>query len=76
MTDHTEMQIPRDILEAATECYRGLLTTCERWDDEDAADDIPAIAMLILRERERCARIAESHLNGRVISAKIRSVDK
>lgn len=56
MTDHTEMQIPRDILEAA-----------RRVVVDDLGMDLPGklqssyidcIAEAILAERERCYRIA------------------
>jgi len=63
MTDHTEMQIPSDILEAAWVCV-------DHYTDPDL---VPVIAMALVRERERCARIAE---DVPFIVRKIRSVDK
>lgn len=62
----TEMQIPRDILEAAT------MTVAEMMKDPRLAM-APIIARAILQERERCARIAE---DVPFILRKIRYVDK
>ena len=49
MTDHTEMQIPDDVMEAAYEAMKDPTGGAAR-----------CIARAILAERERCARIAES----------------
>ena len=54
MTDHTEMQIPSDILEAAH------LAFDIAYHAEDDVERYAVIARAILKERERCARIAES----------------
>lgn len=54
MTDHTEMQIPDDVMEAANRCV-----------DDNAGFDIrTVVARAILAERERCARIAGSCARG------------
>lgn len=57
MTDHTEMQIPDDVMEAAGWHYQGLPVSYDRQDEEEV---IRCIARAILAERERCARIAEA----------------
>lgn len=51
MTDHTEMQIPDDVMEAARQAWNGIRNNSMR-------DGQFFIARAILAERERCARIA------------------
>lgn len=73
MTDHTEMQIPDDVMKAANRCV-----------DDNAGFDIrTVVARAILaerrRERERCARIADefdAYSYSHEVASRIRSVDK
>lgn len=90
MTDHTEMQIPDDVMEAAIAAEKNMKFNGQTF-------VIAAIARAILAERERCARIAEGNAKSFnfqqalaegddmevgaksaqiAIAAKIRSVDK
>lgn len=60
MTDHTEMQIPDDVMEAATRALG-------EWTIDDGSHYqfhmcATSVARAILQERERCARIAENFL--------------
>lgn len=73
MTDHTEMQIPDDVMEAA-----------RRVVVDDLGMDLPGklqssyincIAEAILAERERCARIAEEYNQGIFAAEAIRGFE-
>lgn len=54
MTDHTEMQIPDDVMRAAWKTLRETFF-------DTRSDTVTIIARAILAERERCARIAEGN---------------
>jgi hypothetical protein len=71
MTDHTEMQIPDDVMEAAKEAHANYAKS-------SVTDNLTVIiARAILAERERCARIADRNdMSAWGIAREIRSVDK
>lgn len=70
MTDHTEMQIPDDVMEAAIAVNGDIMF-------KGYDDTVRVIAMALVRERERCARIAEAEWVWPNKAAAIRgSVDK
>lgn len=72
MTDHTEMQIPDDVMEVAEDIAIEVVAT-----DGGLVDVTLIIAHAILGERERCARIAEAEWVWPNTAAAIRgSVDK
>lgn len=58
MTDHTEMQIPGDVIEAARQAFRLVANTYG-----GEYEMVMPIARAILAERERCARIGEEAHN-------------
>lgn len=56
MTDHTEMQIPDGVMEAAIAAEKNMKFNGQTF-------VIAAIARAILQERERCARIADARID-------------
>ena len=54
------MKVEDRHMQEAERLYRDLMTTCERWSKEDAANDIPAIATA-LRKAEAREREALAH---------------
>ena len=70
MNDHTDMQIPDDVMEAANRCVSEF-----RWNNDSQWHIF--VARAIFAERERCARIAEAEWVWPNTAAAIRrSVDK
>ncbi len=69
MTDHTEMHIPDDVMEAAREAYdtpinddgASLVSLVSKVSEDYVKI---AIARAIMAERERCSRIAEQYDHG------------
>ncbi len=72
------MDIPEDVMKTARSVYMGLMTTCERWSEED----VMVIARAIIAERERCAKVATvqfdkdvepfAHMCGGIVASSIR----
>jgi len=85
MTDHTEMQIPDDVMQQARGYVSGYLHSLGSYQDADAVfngtrdhwAEVQCVARAILAERERCARIADRNdMSAWGIAREIRSVDK
>lgn len=51
--------IPDDIMKSARDCYEGLLNTVLVYDGWDEDAFVANIALALMAERERCAKIAE-----------------
>lgn len=68
MTDHTEMQIPDDVMEAAHRAFD------IAYHAEDDVERYAVIARAILAERERCARISENYDHGVYAAEAIRGL--
>lgn len=61
MTDHTEMHIPDDVMEAAYEAWAISWDLAKGNKKSDGSAVYEPIARAILAERNRCARIAEEN---------------
>lgn len=61
MTDHTETQIPNDVMEAAVNVAFEIYADADNNKNYTWFDVRDVIARAILAERERCARIADEY---------------